>query len=140
YFHGGDSDTAEQPRSPEEGDVPHVGEVQLSAIFKSSSQKTWKVAVSTPIYRDAARKEFIGVLVYTINVGDFAFFRLENEIAADHYAVLVDGRPGPSRGSILQHQLFIDLAKVGQKPPEEIISMRVPEEVLDTKGDRLYTD
>jgi hypothetical protein len=140
YFHGGAADAHEGPHPMEGGDVPHILDTQLSAIFKSSSQKTWKVAISTPIYRGEERKEFIGVLVYTINVGDFAFFRLENEIATNHYAVLVDGRPGPSRGSILQHPLFNDLAKKGQKPPEEIISMRVPQEVLDTKADRLYID
>lgn len=140
YFRGGAADSEEESHPSEASKVTHIKDTQLSAIFKSSSQKTWKVAVSTPIYRGPGGDEFAGVLVYTINVGDFAFFRSENEIATTLRAVLVDGRPGLSRGSILQHPLFHELAKAGQKPPEEIISMRVPQDVLDTKADRLYTD
>ena len=140
YFHGGAADLPERPDLPTAGEAPPIQETQLSAIFKSSSQKTWKVAVSTPIYRGERREEFVGVLVYTINVGDFAFFRSEYEIAQAHYAVLVDGRPGPTRGSILQHPLFRDIDRQGKKPPEELISMRVPEEILDRNMDRLYMD
>ena len=139
YFHGGAADSGERPAPPEAGEVRPIQETQLSAIFKSSSQKTWKVAVSTPIYRGDRREEFIGVLVYTINVGDFAFFRAENKIAPSQFAVLVDGRPGPSRGSILQHRLFGELAG-GRKPSEKLLSMRVPEEFLDSDADRLYVD
>ena len=96
--------------------------------------------MATPLYRGERREEFIGVLVYTINVGDFAFFRSEYEIAQAHYAVLVDGRPGPTRGSILQHPLFRDIDRQGKKPPEELISMLVPDEILDRNMDRLYID
>lgn len=140
YFHGGARDVSEAPHPPEGGDVPHITETQLSAIFKSTSQGTWKVAVSTPIYRGEGKKEFIGVLVFTINVGDFAFFRSEEEMDQRQFAVLVDGRPGTTRGTILQHQLFSKIAAQGGKFPEELLSMRVPEEVLDGKADRLYSD
>lgn len=140
YFHGGAADSKDRRSPPEAGDVPHIQETQLSAIFKSSSQKTWKVAVSTPIYRGERREEFIGVLVYTINVGDFAFFRSENHADETQFAVLVDGRPGPTRGSILQHKLFAQMSKQGRKPPEELLSKRVPEEFLDSDVDKLYAD
>jgi eukaryotic-like serine/threonine-protein kinase len=140
YFRGGAADQSDGSPAAESGEVSHVTETQLSAIFKSSSQGTWKVAVSTPIYRGEEQKEFIGVLVYTINVGDFAFFRAENEIAHSHYAVLIDGRPGPSRGSILQHPLFTKIAREGGKLPEELLTMRVPQEMLDSPTGRLYSD
>jgi hypothetical protein len=140
YFRGGAADFPEVPHPPDAGDVPHITETQLSAIFKSTSQGTWKVAVSTPIYRGEGKEEFIGVLVYTINVGDFAFFRSEEEMNERQFAVLVDGRPGPTRGTILQHQLFGKIAAQGGKFPEELLTMRVPEKVLDGKDDQLYSD
>lgn len=140
YFHGGATDVPEDSIPSGSEGVPHLAETQFSGIFKSSSQKTWKVAISTPLYRGEGREEFIGVLVYTINVGDFAFFRTENGIAQSHYAVLIDGRPGPSRGSILQHPLFGRIARQGEKLPEELLGMRVPQEVLDNKTGRLYSD
>ncbi|MGI8979440.1 MAG: protein kinase domain-containing protein [Pirellulaceae bacterium] len=140
YFHGGAADLQERSSSAELGKVLPIQETQLSAIFKSSSQKTWKVAVSTPIFRGERREEFIGVLVYTINVGDFVFFRAENRDVETQFAVLVDGRPAATRGSILQHPLHRTIAEKGQKPPEELLSMRVPEEFLDSDVDKLYAD
>ncbi|MCE9529381.1 MAG: serine/threonine protein kinase [Planctomycetales bacterium] len=140
YFHGGLADAGESPHPPEAGEVSHIRQTQLSAIFKSSSQKTWKVAFSTPIYRGEGNGEFLGILVYTINVGDFVFFREENKIVANQFAVLVDGRPATTRGSILQHPLLTSIAEKGEKPPEELLSMRVPEEFLERDMDKLYTD
>ena len=140
YFHGGPADSPERARPPPGKAPPHLPDTQLSAIFKSSTQKVWKVAVSTPIYRGQARKEFAGVLVYTITVGDFAFFRTENKIAQNQFAVLVDGRSGPNRGTILQHKLHSDLAGEGIKPSDELLSMRVPAAILDGASKQLYTD
>lgn len=139
YFHGGPADKDRQPWRPGET-RERLKDTQLSATFKSSSTKKWKVAVSTPIYRGARREELIGVLVYTINVGDFAFFRSEYDMDEKHFAVLVDGRPGPNRGSILQHKLFAEIDKKGGKLPDELLSIRVPVEVLDGKVDGLYSD
>ncbi|MFN0021491.1 MAG: protein kinase domain-containing protein [Pirellulaceae bacterium] len=140
YFHGGVAEIQESPHPPEAGEVFHIRQTQLSAIFKSSSQKTWKVAFSTPIYRGEGHDEFIGVLVYTINVGDFVFFREENKVVANQFAVLVDGRPAATRGSILQHPLLTSITEKGNKPPEELLSMRVPEEFLERDVDKLYAD
>ena len=141
YFHGGPADVDRQPWRPGEArDVDRLKDTQLSATFKSSSTKKWKVAVSTPIYRGEERKELAGVLVYTINVGDFAFFRSEYDMDEQHFAVLVDGRPGPNRGSVLQHKLFAEIDKKRGKLPDELLSMRVPVEVLDGKVDGLYAD
>lgn len=140
YFHGGAADSSQRTGPLAGGEQPlHLQDTQLSAIFKSSSQKVWKVAVSTPIYR-GEKREFAGVLVYTITVGDFAFFRAENDITPSHYAVLVDGRPGPNRGTILQHKLLSDLARKGNKPSDELLTMRVPEAILDGTSKELYTD
>jgi eukaryotic-like serine/threonine-protein kinase len=140
YFHGGSADRPKQPWRPGETREVSRKDTRLSATFKSSSTKKWKVAVSTPIYRGAERKELAGVLVYTINVGDFDFFRSDNDTDQNHLAVLVDGRPGPARGSILQHKLFAEIDGKGGKLPDELLSMRVPEDVLDGKADGLYAD
>jgi len=98
------------------------------------------MGVETAIFQGKGREEYIGVLVYTINVGDFAFFRAENKNTADQFAVLVDGRAAPTRGSILQHPLLTQIAEKGGKPPEELLSMRVPEEYLGSDVDKLYVD
>jgi hypothetical protein len=141
YFSGRAADSAES-RGPAatDGEIPHIQGTQLSAIFKSSSQKKWKVAISTPLYRGEGKEEFAGVLVYTIGVGDFAFFRADDEGSQKRFAVLVDGRPGSSQGTILQHKLFSEITKKGGKLPEELLSMRVPEETLTADGGQMYTD
>lgn len=142
YFRGHSGDAPGGPQlSKYQAEVPHVQETQLSAIFKSTSQKKWKVAVSTPLYRaEGDEAKFVGVLVFTISVGDFVFFRAEDDGSDQRFAVLVDGRPGESRGTILQHRLFDEVAGRGGKLPEELLSMRVPETILSERKAEVYVD
>ena len=43
----------------------------------------------------------VGVIALTVNLGDFAYLRNQNR--QNHFAVLIDGRPGILQGTILQH-------------------------------------
>ena len=143
YFHGG---LAELPAFPRpQANARHIERTHLSAVFKSTTTKKWKVAVSTPIYRESAlptgEPEFEGVLVLTMNLGDFEFFRTALSPSRDQFAVLVDGRQGDDTGTILQHPLFDELIAEG-RPLEDFVQQqyRVPvSELLASKGE-LYQD
>jgi serine/threonine protein kinase len=107
YFHGGPADL-DLPKEVAPESAKTVTHTHLSTAFLSTSTGTWKIAVSTPIYRSSAPgAELCGVLAVTINLGDFAYFRSNK--GTDRFAVLIDGRPGPNFGVILQHPLLDQL-------------------------------
>ena len=149
YFHGGSADLDTAVRSP--ASIQPITRPTLSAVFKSTSTGRWKVAVSAPVYRSSGeREEFMGVLVLTINLGDFELFRDGGSVQAgngrdkqrpESIAVLVDGRPG-STGTILQHRLFDEIRLRGDKLPPEFVQKeyRVPAEVLNAGTGMLYDD
>jgi len=118
YFRGGQEDAL--PRPP--GDSPqHIEATHLSAAFKSSTTKKWKVAVSTPVYdRSGADPRFLGILAVTFNVGDFAVFRTR-QAPPDYFAVLIDNRPGDRQGTVLQHPLF------QEQPPAQDFQVPLPQ-------------
>ncbi|MGE3776660.1 MAG: cache domain-containing protein, partial [Pirellulaceae bacterium] len=104
YFHGGPGDR-EPSMEVAPGDPPIIDTTHLSTAFLSTSTGTWKIAVSTPIYRSAdSEAEICGVLALTINLGDFVYFRSNQR--PERFAVLIDGRPGPHLGVVLQHPLL----------------------------------
>jgi len=118
YFRGGQKDAPPQPpgASPQ-----HIEATHLSAAFKSSTTKKWKVAVSTPVYdRTEAAPKFLGILAVTFNVGDFAVFRTRHA-PPDYFAVLIDSRPGDRQGTVLQHPLF------QEQPPEQDFQVPLPQ-------------
>lgn len=146
YFHGGPVELPEFPR-PQES-PQHITQTHLSNVFKSRTTKKWKVAISSPIYADidpemsgTIRKEFLGIFVLTVNLGDFEFFR--TAVAEDHtrFAVLVDGREGEDTGTILQHPLFDKLLSVRRALPDAFLEAqyRVPADLLRGEG-RVYDD
>ena len=101
----------------------------------------WKVAISTPIYHEENDKDiFDGVLVMTVNLGDFEFFRLNRTPDLDRFAVLVDGREGEDTGTILQHPLFDRLLDSRGRLPEQFPEYRVPETLLHGTAGQLYED
>ncbi len=103
YFHGGPEDLT-WVRSEELPQV--IDTTHLSAVFKSRTTDRWKIAITTPILDPAQPDQpVLGVLALTIDVGDFAVFRSQDE-ATDYFAILVDNRPGERRGTILQHPLY----------------------------------
>ena len=103
YFRGGQEDAPPQrPAAPPQ----HIDATRLSAAFKSSTTKKWKIAISTPVYDRAGTEErFLGILAITFNIGDFAVFRTQ-QAPLDYFAVLIDNRPGERQGTVLQHPLF----------------------------------
>ena len=118
YFRGGQEDG---PRQPPAASPQHIEATHLSAAFKSSTTKKWKVAVSTPLYdRTAAEPRFLGILAVTFNIGDFAVFRTQHA-PSDYFAVLIDNRPGDRRGTVLQHPLF------QEQPPAQDFKVPLPQ-------------
>jgi hypothetical protein len=100
YFHGGLRDFPKSWR-PEPGD--HLRSTTLSAVFQSLATTRWVVAVGAPVFDDSTeKKEFLGVVALTVEVGKFV--KLPG--LEEQFAVLVDRRKGDNEGVILQHPLF----------------------------------
>jgi hypothetical protein len=139
YFHGRSDEPEPLERPPQ--NPPHIERTHLSAVFRSTTQKTWKLAISTPIYRVGNGSTFEGILVLTVDLGDFEVSRTRLS-AHDQFLVLVDGRTGEDRGTVLHHPLFEQLAAKGQSVPEALLGTeyRVPESVLEGKGEAAYRD
>ena len=146
YFHGGSADLDREGLQP--GSVQPISRPTLSAVFKSTSTGRWKVAVSAPLYQNSGQeKSFQGVLVLTINLGDFELFRdggIQRESrtkGSENIAVLVDGRPGHT-GTILQHPLFDEIRQRGGRLPPEFVEPKylVDKQVLGSSTGQLYTD
>ena len=117
YFNGQsqDSDEAISPRKFQGTKFSHV-----SAPFVSTATKRWKIAVSTPISinfeptttEDTARS-ITGVMVLTINLGDFDLLPDDMTSGPDGgpFAVIVDGHAGTGfektrEGTLLEHKVF----------------------------------
>jgi hypothetical protein len=119
-----------------------IRRTHFSAAFRSTTTGLWKIAVSTPVFRDGnPGAEVVGVLGMTINLGDFAYFRNTN--LEDRFAVLIDGRRGPNHGVILQHPLFDIMGQDGEGPAEDhsATEFRVTEAQLTSLGpDSVYRD
>jgi hypothetical protein len=119
YCHGGPRDLDERDRPlPDQ----RIAQTHLSALLLSTATGTWKVAVSTPVFRDGeARGEFLGVLALTLEVGDFMEFAGSDL----QFAVLVDGRAGDHAGVILQHPLFDRIIARDGSLPQRFSDYRV---------------
>lgn len=146
YFHGGPVDLPDFtaiPASPK-----HVEHVHFSAVFRSTSTQKWKVAVSVPLYTASEEmgNTFVGMLVMTINLGDFEFIRhgnrqeLRDSARHDQLVVLVDGRDGESSGNILQHPLFSEILEKQSKLPEEFHKIGIDRKWLTENSSEIYHD
>jgi eukaryotic-like serine/threonine-protein kinase len=117
YFTGQRADL-----SPTADRQPPTEHAHFSASFRSTSTGKWKVGISCPIWpkvpeSDAAvdietsKRKPLGVLVLTINLGDFQLLAGESDGGdSNRLAVLVDGRDGNQQGTLLQHPLLTALA------------------------------
>ncbi|GAB5404933.1 MAG: serine/threonine-protein kinase [Aureliella sp.] len=102
----------------------------LSASFRSTSTGKYKIGVSAPIWADPAVAEGkqppapldrpLGVLVITINLGDFELLRDESGEIENRFAILVDGRDGPQKGRLLHHPLLQNMDAEQARDIEEI--------------------
>lgn len=141
YFHGDTDELPPTNRPPE--NLKHIERTHLSAVFFSRSQKTWKLAVSTPIYRDSnGSQSFAGILVLTIDLGDFTVSAASMSRAAGQFLVLVDARPGEYQGVIVYHPLFAQLAALDKTVPQALLGRdyRVPPPLLAGTPDVAYHD
>jgi hypothetical protein len=141
YFHGGPSDVPPLPRVQLNG--KHIERTHLSGVFQSTTQKTWKVAISTPIFREAdGGKQFEGILALTVHLGDFEVSQSAMPSSRDRFAVLVDGRAGEEQGTILQHPLFEEFRKNQGAEDRDLISpkFRVPAELIEEHTSDDYSD
>jgi hypothetical protein len=142
YFHGGYDELPSSARPPE--NITHIERTHLSAVFLSRSQRTWKVAISTPIYRDSnGTQRFEGILVLTVDLRDFNISAASMAQAPEQFLVLVDARAGEHEGVILHHPLFQKLASRGKPVPDEIVDKkeyRVPRPLLLGEQDANYRD
>jgi len=150
YFNGQrqDSSTTVPRRNISPTKIPHV-----SVPFKSTTTGRWKIAVSSPIRLQWPEGEpastIDGVLVLTINLGDFDLMppkdgsknTFENDTEdgspehSSRFIALVDGHLGAREGTLLQHPL---LKLLGQQssvtaPVEEVDS---PKSILHFQIDR----
>lgn len=149
YFTGLPDDASKDvPRSTFEP----IRHPHLSAAFQSSATGKYKVGVSAPIWEseeaelraESGNTEVrpIGVLVLTINLGDFDLLAGENGEELAQFAALVDGRPGNGQGTLLQHPFL----KLNEQSGDDRIS-RVPQispkfipELLGREGVVNYKD
>jgi serine/threonine protein kinase len=147
YFHGGPADLQYENQTLQQfkqtpHDIEPIRQTHFSAAFRSTTTGLWKIAVSTPVFRDGdPDSDVVGVLGMTINLGDFAYFRNSN--LEDRFAVLIDGRRGPNQGVILQHPLFDIMGQDGQGPAEDhsATEFRVMETQLASLGpESIYRD
>jgi serine/threonine protein kinase len=115
YFNG------EREDGPESSKQTHSAttHTHLSGSFRSTSTGKWKVAISAPILPETsddkseetlAKVQPIGVLVLTINLGDFDLLGAnEPDGEQSRLAVLVDGREGAQQGTLLQHPVLKEM-------------------------------
>ena len=122
YFHGGDDERPPTDRPP--SDPQHIERTHLSGVFKSRTQQTWKVAISTPIFREAGSGDFSGVLVLTVDMGDFNL--TSGAVSRDHeqFVVLIDARKGEDEGTVLHHPLFAELVQRERQVPGDLFEPR----------------
>ena len=141
YFHGGPAELPPYDRPP--ADPPHITRTHLSAVFRSTTQNTWKIAISTPIQRLAGDEwQFAGILVLTVELGDFDISVATDRPPTEQFLVLVDARDGEERGTILHHPLFEDLGALGKTVPQALLGpeFRVPEALLRGQPSTDYRD
>ncbi len=112
YFSGERGDGLGSRKSTDYSATTHT---HLSASFRSTSTGKWKVAISAPIWPQVstdesdernAKVEPVGVLVLTINLGDFDLLGASEPEEQTRLAVLVDGRVGSQQGTLLQHPVL----------------------------------
>lgn len=129
YFNGQRDDAASSRKAAE---FQPIGDTHLSAAFKSTTTGTWKVAVSTPVWlsntlvdengsaspADAsadgeATSKLLGVFCLTIELSDISILDEGEFVDQDksQIAVLIDGRDGELKGTLLYHPLLERMAR-----------------------------
>jgi eukaryotic-like serine/threonine-protein kinase len=128
YFHGGPKDL---PRDTPRDQITPIGQAHLSAAFRSTTTRGWRVGVAIPL-RDGPTESFGGVLVFTVDVGQFDFLMpgAQEQPMGDRFAVLVDARGGQGNGRILFHPYFGDGRAVSPTDPTNATPPLIDVELL----------
>jgi hypothetical protein len=116
YFTGLDADLALSQFKNSETTTDERIVVQashLSAAFRSDQSNSWKVAFSCPI---VSNEQIIGIVAVTVDLGGFVEFVNQT----NHYAMLIDDRPGENQGIILEHPLHQKILAEQVRLPEEL--------------------
>jgi hypothetical protein len=139
YYNGLPSDIPGFTQENPPGGIPPLRRTHLSAAFRSTITLKWRVAVATPIFKPGT-SEVVGVLAFSVNLGDFSYFRSNS--AGDRFAVLVDERDGANKGVILQHPHFDELAREGQSVRDPMAGKKfrvVDSELAAIRADKRYS-
>lgn len=148
YFTGLRSDL--KPAAPHQPATEHA---HFSASFRSTSTGKWKVGISCPIWPETPESDSgddkppprrpLGVLVLTINLGDFKLLAGDDD-SDEHnrLAVLVDGREGDQQGTLLQHPVLSTLATQASTMRDATLIPPIDQRQLTKlrKGMRNYRD
>jgi len=106
YFHGRGQDF--NPETSRPADLKPLAESHLSAVYRSTSDKSLRVAFSVPIVGvSGGTTQVLGVLAMSVDLGEFNV--LEKRLPKGHEVVLIDLRESviegqARRGLILHHQ------------------------------------
>ncbi len=152
YFSGQKRDLDEKtpPRN-----IPRTTSSQVSVPFKSKTTNRNKIAVSTPISvmlnedpnnTNEQPQQVEGLLVLTINVGDFELLSEDDERESsdqsgsaahkNRFAVLVDGHEGTREGvgiregTLLQHPIFRKMVVASASLDEQGIQYQIDDKML----------
>jgi len=158
YFSGQSRDLEETtPRRH----IARTTSSQVSVPFKSKTTNKNKIAVSTPINvsresNDGSPEQIEGLLVLTINVGDFELLSEDDEEDDDEkanassdatpkhknrFAVLVDGHEGARdgtgtrEGTLLDHPIFNDAIFKSASRDEQVFQFQIDEKMLNKLQD-----
>lgn len=108
YFSGLSEDLRPGQHPPPD---QHVKQTQLSAVFLSQATGTWKVAVSTPVWKetteDNMEPEFLGIVALTVELGGLGDLLSDAESSEHQFNVLIAKENGSA--TILQHPLLEQL-------------------------------
>jgi eukaryotic-like serine/threonine-protein kinase len=127
YFHGGNEDYPEDWRARPND---HITKPNLSSVFFSQVNDRWMVTISTPVYKEEANEEtnekdsrFLGVIGLSVDVRQFV-----KQESKRPFVALVDWRPGPNKGLILQHPLFEKLLADHKQVPDRFPTYRLKDD------------
>ena len=122
YFHGGPQDL---PRDTPRDRIQPIRGAHLSAPFRSTTTRDWRIGVSIPVFQPAsgAASEtpvFAGVLVFSVDIGHFDFLAtsaVQDRPSHERFAVLVDARADGVGGRIVFHPYFTEVAPADPNEP-----------------------
>ncbi|MDO4628024.1 MAG: protein kinase [Planctomycetia bacterium] len=108
--------------------IPFQTATRMTEVYLDPVTNLWSVAITTPVFSAEAEPVMLGILFMSIDIGNF----VNMEETGEHFAVLVDQRPGKNQGLILEHPLYNQMAEAKQKLPETFLKpeFRVTEECI----------